>query len=279
VLAAGRSGPGRLRFGPVRNHVLGMRVLLADGTVARSGGQLVKNVTGYDLHRLYCGSHGSLCIVLEAALRLFPEPEHELLVTVHTPADRHTLALAEAARALPTRMVSLLAQRAGGWELTARLFGKRAAVERERELLLDAWPGATVVEGEDARRAAEQSRDGLPEAGARPWLRLGCVPSRATAALAAVESFGPTRLVLQPGIATLDAVFADDLDSLVAATRALRAELAPETAVSLRDAPPEVLAEVAPFADAGPGLGLMRELKRRFDPGGVLARGRFHPGL
>ena len=74
VIAAGQSGLDRLRFGPARHHVLGARVMLADGTIARSGGQLVKNVTGFDLHRLYAGSHGSLCVILEVALRLFPAP-------------------------------------------------------------------------------------------------------------------------------------------------------------------------------------------------------------
>jgi len=72
AVGEGRSGFDRLRYGPTRHHVLGVRALLADGTFAKSGGQLVKNVTGYDLHRLYCGSRGSLCALVEVSLRLFP---------------------------------------------------------------------------------------------------------------------------------------------------------------------------------------------------------------
>ena len=72
MISAGASGVDRLAYGPVRHNLLGTIVCLADGSRTKSGGQLVKNVTGYDLHRLYCGAHGTLCIVLEASLRLYP---------------------------------------------------------------------------------------------------------------------------------------------------------------------------------------------------------------
>jgi len=71
VLADSWSGGDRLRFGPTRHHVLGLRVLSSDGVVTKTGGRLVKNVTGFELHRLYAGSGGGLCLILEASLRLF----------------------------------------------------------------------------------------------------------------------------------------------------------------------------------------------------------------
>jgi hypothetical protein len=77
VLGSGRSGPDRMKYGPLRHHVLGMLVMLSDGTLAKSGGRQVKNVTGFDLHRLYTGSRGTLAITLEASLRLVPEPQQE----------------------------------------------------------------------------------------------------------------------------------------------------------------------------------------------------------
>ncbi len=279
VLAAGRSGLDRLRFGPLRDHVLGVRVLLADGTVAQSGGQLVKNVTGYDLHRLYCGSHGTLCILLDAALRLFPEPDEERVVTATARDAAAALALAEAALALEGRMVSLVAERRDHWELRARLFGKRAAVEHELELVLDAWPGAAVEHGADARRSAEATRDGLPEAGEDPWLRVTCAPSATRDVLDEIARRAAGQLVVQPGIAVIDLVPDSDAAGLAETTRALRAALAPAATVMLGKAPAEVLAAVRPFDPPGPGLALMRDLKRSLDPGGLWATGRFHAGL
>ncbi len=74
VLAANASGPRRLRFGAPRDRILGARIALADGTPVRSGGKVVKNVAGFALHRLLCGSGGTLAVFLEASLKLAPAP-------------------------------------------------------------------------------------------------------------------------------------------------------------------------------------------------------------
>src|SRR5262245_59113618 len=75
ALAANASGARRLRFGAPRDRVLGARFVLGDGTLARTGGKVVKNVAGYAIHRLLCGSRGGLAIVVEASLKLAPRPE------------------------------------------------------------------------------------------------------------------------------------------------------------------------------------------------------------
>ena len=69
------SGPRRHRFGSTRDLLLGVTVVLTDGTVASSGGKVVKNVAGYDLAKLFCGSRGTLGLVVRAAFRLHPIPE------------------------------------------------------------------------------------------------------------------------------------------------------------------------------------------------------------
>jgi glycolate dehydrogenase FAD-binding subunit len=74
ALATNASGARRLRFGAPRDRILGARFALGDGTIARSGGKVVKNVAGYALHRMLCGSRGGLAIVLEASLKLMPHP-------------------------------------------------------------------------------------------------------------------------------------------------------------------------------------------------------------
>jgi glycolate oxidase FAD binding subunit len=77
ILAANSSGPARLRYGAARDLVIGLKVVLGDGTIARSGGRVVKNVAGYDLNKLYIGSLGTLRVIVEANFKLLPLPEHQ----------------------------------------------------------------------------------------------------------------------------------------------------------------------------------------------------------
>jgi FAD/FMN-containing dehydrogenase len=73
-LAAGLSGPRRHRYGTPRDLLLGVTLVLANGTVAHSGGKVVKNVAGYDLGKLFCGSRGTLGLIARASFRLHPRP-------------------------------------------------------------------------------------------------------------------------------------------------------------------------------------------------------------
>ena len=74
IVATNDSGPLKTRYGGARDLVVGMRVALADGTVAKSGGKVIKNVAGYDLAKLFTGSHGTLGAILEVSVRLHPLP-------------------------------------------------------------------------------------------------------------------------------------------------------------------------------------------------------------
>jgi glycolate oxidase FAD binding subunit len=84
VLARNVSGPLRHRFGAPRDLVLGATLVLADGTVANAGGKVVKNVAGYDLARLVCGSEGRLALVARASFRLHPLPKAATTIVVDT---------------------------------------------------------------------------------------------------------------------------------------------------------------------------------------------------
>jgi FAD/FMN-containing dehydrogenase len=97
ALAANTSGARRLRFGAPVDRILGARFVLGDATFARSGGRVVKNVAGYAMHRLLCGSRGGLGIVLEASLKLIPQPEARRLLVYGASAAE----IADAARWAP----------------------------------------------------------------------------------------------------------------------------------------------------------------------------------
>jgi glycolate oxidase FAD binding subunit len=290
VVSAGASGLDRLRFGPVRHHVLGTRTVLSNGLVTRSGGQLVKNVTGFDLHRLYCGAHGSLGILVEVSLRLFPEPERELRVTARSSELADALSLARKALALPARIVSLSIERvSGGFELAARLFGQRSVVDSEQSLLSALWPGCSVLEDRAAREAAEHAAVRARSSDSTgPKLHMACLPSRLDAVLPLVsrclaEAAPSSTLHVQPGIAEIDVGLRSgfgDAQALAAFVRSLRATLAKHQAsVTLRDAPRAALVELDPFGSPAAGLELMRAIQHRLDPVGVFATGRFHGGL
>jgi len=82
VVACAASGPRRLRFGTPRDLLIGVTVVLPDGTIARSGGKVVKNVAGYDLGKLFCGAYGTLGVIAQCTFRLHPQPRAVRCVSV-----------------------------------------------------------------------------------------------------------------------------------------------------------------------------------------------------
>src|SRR5215471_9643571 len=97
VLATGAAGPRRLRYGTPRDLLIGITVVRADGTVAHSGGKVVKNVAGYDLGKLFTGSFGTLGLITEATFRLHPLPAERRWVTAKFPGTGPGLPAAVAA--------------------------------------------------------------------------------------------------------------------------------------------------------------------------------------
>ena len=189
AIAANASGPRRLRFGSPRDRILGARFALSNGTIARTGGRVVKNVTGYALHRLLCGSRGGLGIVLEASLKLAPAPAgRAALVFAATPRQ-----LADQARwaflpRLEPAYVSVLGPGAAralpplGSGRAAPLSGEPAAF-------------AVVVGLEDDPVWVERQRQSLASALGEPLARLeGAEADELARSLADLETGAPVRL-------------------------------------------------------------------------------------
>jgi glycolate oxidase FAD binding subunit len=159
-LAANLSGPRRHRYGTARDLVLGVTVVLADGTVASSGGKVVKNVAGYDLGKLFCGSEGRLGLIARIALRLHPRPEasRTLAVPVESPADAAT-----AARALLHAPLELSALDVvwPGW-VAVLIEGSQAAVDEQFEAAVGLVGGGedtgSVWEQAEARQGRSRGR-------------------------------------------------------------------------------------------------------------------------
>ena len=99
ILATNDSGALRHRYGSLRDLVIGMTLVLADGNIARSGGKVVKNVAGYDLCKLVTGSLGTLAVITEATFRLHPLPQHTQTFTVAAPQAQQLAPLMASIRA------------------------------------------------------------------------------------------------------------------------------------------------------------------------------------
>jgi glycolate dehydrogenase FAD-binding subunit len=259
LVATGDSGPLRHRYGAVRDLVLGVRVALSDGSVAHSGGKVIKNVAGYDLAKLFTGSYGTLGAILEVAVRLHPRRPTMSAAATFAHADD----LAAAARALThARHESWaidVAWKGGRGGVLARYAGDEARAQARSAV---AEIGGDVVEDDvaawDDQRAAQ--RGDLV-------VRVSTVQSRLADVLRAADRADATVV----GRAALAVLWVSlPAEAGAAGVRALREELAPAACVVL-DAPEEVRREIDPWGlEDGPELELMRRVKRRFDPAGIL---------
>ncbi len=275
ILATGDSGPLRHRYGAPRDLVLGMTVALSDGTLARSGSKVIKNVAGYDLAKLFCGAYGTLGLILSVNLRLHPLAPSTASV-IGTSSDPAVLAASgRAMAALPLELEALdVSWRAGRGELLAQCAG--AAPEERAEQIAGAMREAgltrveiTTEDGElwNAQRAAQRSLDGT-------LVRIAARPNRLERVIEAVRTCGGTlvaRVALGASYATLDAE---------AVTR-LRELLPDDIRLILLDAPEALRHSLDPWGalPADSSLELMRRVKARFDPAGACNPGIFVAGI
>jgi len=276
TLGAGHSGLDRVRYGPLRHHVLGMRVLLADGTDARSGGKLVKNVTGFDLHRLYTGSRGTLCVVLEASLRLFPTPERVARLVWRDEDLEAQLARAATVRDLACSPLELAIVDEGGvTTLTVTLAGLEPQVTAERAQVEDAC-GAP----DEAHPGRDPALRDLERADGGPQLVMSGRPSAALRMAEALRELGARRLLVTPGVAQVQA-WLPELRVTEELTRRLRFLRRYERGVGMRVEPrhvPLALHEaLAPRPGEAPGLRQMLQLRDALDHHGCF-RSPLFPG-
>lgn len=282
LLATGDSGPRRLRYGALRDLVIGVTLVLSDGTVAHGGGTVIKNVAGYDLPKLLYGSLGTLGLVAEVVLRLHPRPEATATATVPVLVDRAAaVALRLSASALEPAAVDW--GNVDGGLLAVRFEGTAAGVEGRqaafRELVGgDGAVGWRTGDDEEAvwQRLAAEHRPEEEETLAV----AGTLPSRtadvAWALSEAAEASGVrTGLASRPALGLHTARFAGAPPAVGSAVAAWRERvLAMGGSVLLRDRPAAVDAEVDAVGPPPSSVGLLRSLHRRLDPQGRCAPGR-----
>jgi glycolate oxidase FAD binding subunit len=300
VVASGDSGPLRHRYGAARDLLLGITVALSDGTLARAGGKVIKNVAGYDLAKLYAGSFGTLGLIVEVVVRLHPRPTRTASVVGRTD-DAAALGRAAAALAhAPAQMDCFdAAWGQGRGELLAR-FGGAACEGRAGSaaaLMKGCGLDAGLAEGDDAelwerQRSRQRSVSGPPGeplgglpgetgplGGSGAIVRVSGLPAELAKVIRAAERAGGT-LVGRAGLGLswIELPSVAGAEELAGRIGEVRRELAP-WACTVLDAPEEVRDRVDVWGPDPSGLALMRRLKNRFDPTGVCNPGRFVGGI
>ena len=298
LIATNASGSRRLRYGGVRDQIIGVRVALADGTIARGGGKVVKNVAGYDLPKLYTGALGSLGVILTANFRLYPLPLFSATATLEA-ADPGALAAVVGrilAQPLTPSALDIFSPAAPGepYMLAARFeSGVQAAVETQTRLV-SAAPIAEGVQRRDILSGEDEARF-WREASARWPL------AQATSATTATIKASLPITAVADWLAALEVACADGgLEErwrahaghgIIFAQLAATPETLAQRIAALRDAanerrgslaitdlPAALVGAIDPWGPVA-ALALMRSLKQRFDPNDILNPGRFVGGI
>ncbi|HKA37047.1 MAG TPA: FAD-binding oxidoreductase [Thermoanaerobaculia bacterium] len=290
ILAANAFGPRRARFGSVRDLLIGISFVRADGTPARGGGKVVKNVAGFDLPKLMVGSLGTLGLITTATFRLHPLPEEEttLLLPARSASDVRALASGIKDAQLEPSSVVAARREDGAYDVAVRFEGFRAGVEEQRDRLAASLRGGSasceILDDPAAGRfwgAHDELRSVPPLRG-----KLAALPSHIEVLAAEVL---PGLAAAMPGLrfawyATLGLGFlgatpADPADA-AAAIRSARERLAGLGGTLVVEAAPQAVRSLLDVWGPPPAaLPLMRSVKDRLDPERRLAPGRFVGGI
>jgi glycolate oxidase FAD binding subunit len=289
VVASGLTGPRRLRYGSPRDLLIGITVVRADGTVARSGGKVVKNVAGYDLGKLFAGSAGTLGLITDATFRLHPLPgARAFVVAEYGSVAAACDAVAAAANSQLVASAVELSRSSPGDPVRIGVLvegspdGAAARASRMADLLSPATPGSAEVSA-----SAPPWWPGPPEAGDGTLIRVSFWVSALGRVLDAIDEAArgtgvSPRLAGSAGAGVLY-VSCPPTGAAAAFVGALRGALEHgrgRVVVLAAPAPVrDALAASGGMAGTQPALNLMRAVKDQFDPGHRMAPGRFPEGI
>ncbi|MFI6377102.1 FAD-binding oxidoreductase [Streptomyces sp. NPDC050546] len=260
LLATGDAGPSRHAYGTLRDCVIGVTVVLGDGTVARSGGRVIKNVAGYDLAKLFHGSLGTLGVVAEVTLRLHPLAEASCTVAAHCTPER---SLGPADRLVRDGLEPVALEWYDG-RLLARFEGTSAGAARRAR--------ATGFEEADPSVWDEVARVSLGDPGDTVF-RIGALPGLWPWVAERVGTAAGSAPVLSGGLGTgVHTVRLPDVTA--AAFGRLREDIAGRggSTVVLRRG-----IDVPAWGPPPASVAVMRAVKQRFDPSDRFGAGRFTP--
>ena len=301
TLAAGWLGPRRYLYGRLRDYLIGSTIVLPDGTIARAGGMVVKNVAGYDMSRFYVGSFGTLGIIVQANFKTVPLAKHARLFLARLPERTRARACTQL-QALPMRPAAAFwidgfhkavdGDDGAEGRVAVLLEGSEASLERATRELRSALGRAGVPETRVLDAGARESFQRVVDAyiaclGERSvTYRIGSLPQASEPnALRANELARRFELRAEAIVDVLNGdiiLRVSDLDA-----RALGAKIeAFDDALHEIESRAQVIASDHPnrihlrvWGESPPAIAQMQALKARFDPNRTLNPGRFVGGI
>jgi glycolate oxidase FAD binding subunit len=288
IVAANSSGPRRYRYGTMRDLIIGITVVLPDGTIAKAGGKVVKNVAGYDLSKLFTGSLGTLGVIATCNFRLHPKPEAARTIAVEL---SDTLSVGRAAQAITGAQLVPSAVELH-WSEDAKLLtvlteGIQPGVEAQAETvsyLLKGFGEVRTLSDEEVEHLGPLDPPGVGEE--EVAIKISAPPAEITgvldSTLGAAGRKGVTpRITGQAGIGVTNVAFSGgDQEALVQVVEELREIWVRRGgSVVVRRAPLPVKQRLDAWGAAGDYLGLTKRVKEKFDPRGILNPGRFLGGI
>lgn len=316
ILATNSSGPWRHRYGTARDLVIGIRVVHADGTLTKGGAKVVKSVSGYDMNKLYVGSLGTLGIILEATLRLYPLPAVErtwiaLFLTGEAAACAVAQILHSTIVCTRVELLSSFAAQSVGRQAGCALPADTVAVAVSVGSMLEAVDtqiaaigklchqeggvAGFLVEG-SAQESLWRAICDFPSASddGRSWVTLkASVPlTKVLETIHRAEALGrdlglESTAVSEAGCGIVRLYWRGetgsperDPTSIAKGVEDLRSWVVLNSgSLVILSAPPAIKAKVDVWGPVGNALFLMQELKQQFDPQGLLNPGRFVGGI
>jgi glycolate oxidase FAD binding subunit len=292
VIAANLSGPRRIKAGAARDHFLGVTAVTGRGDTIKSGGRVVKNVTGYDLCKLFAGSWGTLAAMTDITIKVLPKPETEATVIVSGLDDARACAAMAAAMgsAFDVSGAAHLPDHVTSWfdglpkaeaSTVLRLEGHAPSVAHRKDTLaaLMAPFGPVEILDEKSSGALWRSVRTLKPfvaARERPLWRLSVPPARGHELAAAITPAAQMFYDWAGGLIWVAMPLSDEPDA--AAVRGAVAAIGGHA--TLIRAPASVRASLDVFAPEAPAIAaLNKRVKDSFDPKGVLNPGRMWAGI
>jgi len=289
VLAANLSGPRRIKAGAARDHFLGVTAVSGRGETFKSGGRVVKNVTGYDLCKVLAGSWGTLAVLTDITVKVLPRAETEetlLVLGLDDAAAARAMSIAmgssndvSGAAHFPEPLGATVQAEAGQAITALRLEGVAPSVTHRRhalEALLKPFGEITVFAEEDSRALWKAVREVRPfTQGERALWRISVAPARGHEVAAAIGGGAEYFYDWAGGLIWVALPAEDD----GGAARVRRA-IGPSGHATLIRAPAAIRAAVPVVEPQEAGLAaLTRRVKESFDPNGLLGPGRMYAGV
>jgi glycolate oxidase FAD binding subunit len=294
VLAANLAGPRRIKAGAARDHFLGATAVTGRGETIKTGGRVVKNVTGYDLCKVLAGSYGTLTAMTDVTIKVLPKAETEATLLIHGLDDAQAAAAMAAAMGSPfdvsgaAHLPDHVASRFDGLPnadatTALRLEGVAPSVaHRSKALaeLMKPYGKRTLLDAASSRALWRSIRDvkafAAPDTIARPLWRISTAPGQGHRIAAQITPAAQMFYDWAGGLVWVAMPFADEPDA-----KAIRAAVAACGGhATLVRAPAAVRAAVDVFEPQDTGVtALTKRVKESFDPKGVLNPGRMWAGV